>query len=139
VLRVFDWEWVEAHKEHLASDLMRVRAGPAAATVLTVMVLWTGATGTFSGMLGYARIPYAAARAGHFFRALAATHPTGDFPHRSLLLVGVLSALACLADLETVIAALLASRIVVQFVGQIATVVYLRARPDLRARMPFRM
>jgi hypothetical protein len=56
-----------------------------------------------------------------------------------LRLVGVLAALACLADIETVIAALLVSRIVIQFVGQIATVASLRTRPDLVARMPFRM
>src|SRR5947207_15492222 len=37
------------------------------------------------------------------------------------------------------IAALLTSRILIQFVGQIATVLYLRTRPDLLARMPFRM
>ena len=58
---------------------------------------------------------------------LRETHPTGHFPHRSLLLIGGLATLACLADLGTVIAALLASRIPIQFVGQIATVVYLRA------------
>ena len=40
-----------------------------------------------------------------------------------------MATLACLADLPTVIAALLTSRIVIQFVGQIATVAYLRARP----------
>jgi hypothetical protein len=37
--------------------------------------------------------------------------------------------LACLADLPTVISALLTSRILIQFVGQIATVAYLRRRP----------
>jgi hypothetical protein len=55
------------------------------------------------------------------------------------LLVSGLAALACLAHLDTVIAALLTSRILIQFVGQIATVVYLRTRPDLLAQLPFRM
>ncbi len=85
------------------------------------------------------RVPYASARSGHFFRALAKTHPTGDFPHRSLLLVASLAILACLADLVTVIEALLTSRILIQFVGQVATVFYLRTRPELMAKMPFRM
>ena len=58
----------------------------------------------------------------------AATHPTGHFPHRALLLISGLATLACLADLGTVIAALLTSRILIQFVGQIATVFYLRAQ-----------
>jgi amino acid transporter len=90
-------------------------------------------------VLSYSRVPFAAAASGHFFRGLARTHPRGDFPHRSLLLIGVLSALACLVDLPKVIAALLVSRILIQFVGQIATVIYLRSRPDLLAKMRFRM
>ena len=80
--------------------------------------------------LGYSRIPYASARAGHFFKVFAATHPTGHFPHRSLLLISGLAMVACLADLGTVIAALLTSRILIQFVGQIATVFYLRAQRE---------
>jgi hypothetical protein len=50
-----------------------------------------------------------------------------------------LTALSCLLDLPTVIAALLASRILIQFVGQVATVFYLRSRADLLGKMPFRM
>ncbi len=138
ILGVIPWREVVA-SEHIASDLMARVHGPVAARVITALILWTGTTATFAGVLGYSRVPYAAARAGHFFRALAATHPAGDFPHRSLLLVGGLSALACLADIETVIAALLVSRVLIQFVGQIATAFYLRTRPDLLARMPFRM
>ena len=88
---------------------------------------------------GLSRIPYASARAGHFFKIFAATHPTEHFPHRSLLLISGLAIVACLFDLGTVIAALLTSRILVQFVGQIATVFYLRAtgkRPKQTYRMP---
>src|SRR6185437_8328594 len=59
----------------------------------------------------------------------AATHPTGEFPHRSLLLVSGMAMIACLADLETVIAALLTARIPIQFVGQILTIWYWRRRP----------
>jgi amino acid transporter len=128
-----------ATSTHVGSDFMLRRHGPTAAVVITLMILWTGATGTFAGVLGYARIPFAAAQAGHFFRGLAKTNPNGDFPARSLLLVGGLSAIACLADLPTVIAALMTSRILIQFVGQIFTVFYVRKKPDLMAKMPFRM
>ncbi len=124
---------------HIASDFMQVRYGPWAARAITVLILWTGTTSVFAGVLSYSRVPYAAASTGHFFAGLAKTHPTGDFPHRSLLLVGALSVLACLVDLPTVIGALIASRILIQFVGQIGTVVYLRTQPDLLARLPFRM
>ena len=95
--------------------------GRRAAGLVTAMIIWTALASTFAALLGYSRIPYASARAGHFFRVFAATHPPGDFPHRSLLLIGGLAMLACLADLETVITALLTARIPIQFVGQIAT------------------
>jgi amino acid transporter len=124
---------------HVASDLMQLLSGRRAAIFLSLMVMWTALASCYAALLGYSRIPYAAARSGHFFRALAATHPTGDFPHRSLLLLGTVAVVACLADLQTVIDALLTTRILVQFVAQIATVAYVRYRPDLSARMPFRM
>jgi amino acid transporter len=138
ILGVLPWREVVASK-HIASDFMLARYGPWAARAITILILWTGTASTFAGVLGYSRIPYAAARTGHFFRWLAHTHPRGGFPDRSLLLVGVVSALACLVDLPTVIGALIASRIVIQFIGQIGTVAYLRTRPDLLRRMPFRM
>lgn len=125
-----------ADSQSIATDFARRVHGPGAAGVVRVFILWTALAGTFAALLGYSRVPYAAAKAGHFFRGLAAVHPSGDFPHRSLLLVGGLSALACLADLETVIMALLTSRILIQFVGQIVTVAYLRRT---KARMPFLM
>jgi amino acid transporter len=138
ILGVLPWRAVRA-SEHVASDLMLELHGPLAARLMTLMIVWTAAASTFAALLGYSRVPYAAARAGHFFRGLARTHPTGDFPHRSLLLISALATLACLANLETVIAALLASRILIQFVGQIATVLYLRRCPALVVRMPFKM
>jgi len=139
ILGVVPWREVVASK-HIASDLMLRVHGPWAAGLVTIMIIWTALASVFAAILGYSRIPYASARAGHFIKAFAATHPTGHFPHRSLLLISGLAALACLADLETVITALLTSRIVVQFIGQIATVVYLRANPKgsaLLYRMPF--
>jgi amino acid transporter len=138
ILGAIPWREVAA-SEHIASDLMLRFFGPGAARLVTLLIVWTALAGTFAALLGYSRVPYASARSGHFFRALAKTHPTGAFPHRALLLVSLLASLACLAHLETVIAALLTARILIQFVGQIATVGYLRTRPDLRARMPFRM
>jgi amino acid transporter len=138
ILGVIPWRSLIG-TDHWASDLMLRLHGPTAARLVTLLIVWSAAAGAFAALLGYSRVPYAAARAGHFFRGLARTHPTGDFPHRSLLLIGGLSALACLVQLGTVIAALLTSRIVIQFVGQAVTVAVLRRRPELRSRMPFRM
>jgi amino acid transporter len=138
ILGVLPWRAVIA-SEHVASDMMLELYGPTAARLVTVLIIGTAAASTFAALLGYSRVPYAAARSGHFFRGLARTHPTGDFPHRSLLLISGLASLACLAHLETVITALLTSRILIQFVGQVVTVFALRRRPELLARMPFRM
>ena len=113
--------------------------GETAARFVTTMIVWTALASVFAALLGYSRVPYAAAQSGHFFRALATTHPKGDFPHRSLLLISAMAMVACLADLGTVIAALLTSRILIQFVGQVVTVFYLRSNPALSSRLQFRM
>jgi amino acid transporter len=112
--------------------------GPLVARMFTVLVLWTAFASVFALLLGYSRIPYAAARDGYFFRAFAKLHPTGGFPHVSLIVLGVLSILASALSLGTVIDALIATRILVQFVGQVGGLILLRRRrPDLPR--PYRM
>ena len=96
------------------------------------MILWTAFGSVFALLLGYSRIPYAAARDGYFFKAFARLHPTKAFPHVSLLVLGVISILASLFSLGIVIDALIATRILVQFIGQIVGVMRLRrTRPDM--------
>ena len=54
-------------------------------------------------------------------------------------MIGGIATFACLAKLETLFSALLTSRIVIQFVGQIVTVFYLRRTakaPASTYRMP---
>ena len=112
--------------------------GNGAAKIFTLMVLWTAFASCFSLMLGYSRIPFAAARDGNFFSIFGRIHPRKDFPHISLLFVGGLSILCSLLPLMTVIDALLTTRIVVQFIGQIAAVMWLRRHaPDMQR--PFRI
>ena len=92
----------------------------------------------FALLLGYSRIPFAAAVDGHFFRVFARLHPTGKFPHVSLLAMGLLAIGASFFSLDAVISALLTSRVLVQFIAQIFALGRLRNhRPDI-AR-PFRM
>jgi amino acid transporter len=112
--------------------------GSGAAGVFTVMVLWTALGSCFALLLGYSRIPYAAAADGHFFSLFARLHPTKNFPHVSLLLIGTLSIAFSFFSLADVIAGLLATRIIVQFAGQIGALILLRRRaPELNR--PFRM
>jgi amino acid transporter len=137
IVGALPWREVVASKR-VVSDLIVRTQGPHAAGLVTALIIWTAVASTFAAILGYSRIPYASAREGHFFRYFAATHPVGDFPHRSLWLVAGMAMAACLADLQTVILALLTARIPIQFLGQIATVFYCRIhRPDVR--LPFRM
>jgi amino acid transporter len=131
--------WREAMRsKFIAAEFMERLYGPRAASVVTVLVLWTAFASVFALLFGYSRILYAAASSGHFFQAFARLHPRGKFPHVALLALGGLAMVASMWDLDAVISALLTSRILVQFLGQILAVRYLRRhRPDV-AR-PFRM
>jgi amino acid transporter len=106
--------------------------GPGIATAFTLMILWTAMGSVFALLLGYSRIPYAAARDGYFFPIFGRLHATKGFPYVSLLVLGAISILACLLSLGIVIDALIATRILVQFIGQVAGVIRLRrTRPDM--------
>src|SRR5437763_7678897 len=112
----------------VVSLLMETIYGSKVAAVFTLMVLWTAFGSVFALLLGYSRIPYAAAQDGYFFKVFARLHPRGQFPYVSLLVVGVISIICCGFALDTVIAALVATRILVQFIGQIVAVELLRRR-----------
>src|SRR5437773_2398486 len=112
--------------------------GSGIATLFTAMILWTAFGSVFALLLGYSRVPYAAAKDGYFFKVFARLHPSKGFPHVSLVMLGVLSILAGFVSLGMVIDALITTRILVQFIGQIGAVTLLRRRaPDLPR--PYRM
>jgi amino acid transporter len=121
--------WREAmQSKFIASEFIERLYGPRAASLVTVLVMWTALASVFALLLGYSRILYAAAVHGHFFRMFARVHPTGQFPHVSLVVVGVLSIVASLWNLDVVISALLTSRVLIQFIGQIFALHVLRKR-----------
>ncbi|MGH7867149.1 MAG: APC family permease, partial [Candidatus Dormibacteraceae bacterium] len=122
----------------VASVFMEKIYGHLAAILLTVLILFTAFASIFALMLGYSRIPYAAARDGLFFRWFGALHPTGAFPHRALLLVGALAIVASCFNLGEVITALMVSRILVQFVGHTIGLFVYRARQP-QEKLPFKM
>jgi len=131
--------WREAIRStSIVSDFIQRLYGAMAAKVITVLVLWTTFASVFAALLGYSRIPYAAAVEGRFFRPFAALHPSKNFPHFSLVFLGVCSALACLLNLEVLINALIVIQVLIQFLAQIVAVALIRRnRPDI-AR-PYRM
>jgi amino acid transporter len=122
----------------IASMFMEKLYGSRLAAVFTAMVLWTCFASVFALLLGYSRIPYAAAQDGCFFKVFGRLHPEKQFPHISLLLIGGLSIACSFLSLDTVINTLLTMRILVQFIGQIGAVARLRRlKPD--AERPFKM
>lgn len=122
----------------IVSVFMERVHGPAVAAVFTLLVLWTAFGSTFALLLGYSRIPYAAAESGYFFKAFARLHPTRNFPALSLITIGVIAILAGFFSLGVVIDALIVTRILVQFMGQVVAVMLLRrTAPDMPR--PFRM
>ena len=130
--------WREAiQSKYVAARFIEVLYGSRAAAVLTGMIVWSAFASVFALVLGYSRVPYAAALDGYFFRPFAKLHE-GGFPHLSLMVIGGLSIAASMFDLEAVISALLTARILVQFIGQICALLWMRRRrPDIVR--PFRM
>src|SRR5260370_33698265 len=100
--------------------------------------MWVAFASVFSLLLGYSRVPYAAAEDGNFFRRFASGHPRGRFPNVSLLTLGAVAALFCIFRLVDVITAPVVIRITLQFLMQIVGLLLVRTRrPDLPR--PFRM
>lgn len=129
-----------AHRESsfIVSVFMERVYGPRVATGFTLLVLWTAFGSVFALLLGYSRIPFAAAESGYFFRAFGRLHPTRQFPSVSLLVLGAISIVAGFFSLGTVIDALIVTRILVQFIGQVVGLVLLRRRAPEMPR-PYRM
>ncbi len=122
----------------IVSIFMEKIYGSRVAAVFTAMVLWTAFGSCFALLLGYSRIPYAAAQDGCFFKIFGRLHPRKRFPHVSLVVIGFIASACSFLPLLTVIDALLTTRILVQFVGQILAVTLLRRRHPERPS-PFRM
>ena len=136
---------IEARRA-LLSEMMRVAYSPAWGAAVgmwlgrlaAVLVMVTAFASIFSLLLGYSRIPYAAARDGNFPALFARLHPRGRFPYVSLLVLAAGACVFCFFSLADVIAALVVLRIVLQFGLQQVGVIALRLRrPEMRR--PFRM
>ncbi|MBI4663942.1 MAG: amino acid permease [Verrucomicrobia bacterium] len=137
IIGVVPWrEFVPADKnpksDFIVSIFMEKIYGSNFATFFTAMVLWTTFGSVFALLLGYSRIPYAAALDGYFFKVFGRLHPQKNFPHISLLVMGLVSIVCSFFSLGMVIDALITTRILIQFIGQIFAVMLLRKRaPDM--------
>lgn len=138
VTSVIPWNEAMGNK-YVVSSFIEIISGKTAANIATVLILWVAFASVFSATLGYSRIPYAAAADGSFFKVFAKLHPTKNFPHVSLLVLGgVAFVFSLLFRIESVISAILAMRIVIQFVGQAVGLFLLRKKRG-KVNMPYRM
>jgi amino acid transporter len=141
VLGVLPWRELVGHSNqdnYVMSVFMQRIYGNWAGRAVTGLIMWTAFASVFSLLLGYSRVPYAAALDGNFFRAFARVHPQHRFPTVSLLALGGVAMLFCLLRLADVIAALVVIRILLQFIVQAVGLMVLRKRqPDMPR--PFRM
>jgi len=141
VLGVIPWRELATHsgeQNYIISVFMQRVYGAWAGRVVTVLIMWTAFASVFSTLLGYSRVPYAAALDGNYFRVFAHLDPKRRFPTVSLLALGFVAMLFCFLRLADVIAALVVIRIMLQFIVQAMGVIVLRKRrPDMPR--PFRM
>jgi basic amino acid/polyamine antiporter, APA family len=143
VLGVVPWrELMETSKSdarlYVIASFMERLYGHTAAGIVTVLVMITAFASVFSLLLGYSRVPFAAARDGNYFRAFGKIHPKLRIPHVSLIALASVAALCCLFTLQELIASLVIIRIMMQFIVQAIGLIYLRStRPDMSR--PYRM
>ncbi len=140
VVSVIPWQHAKDSK-FVVSEFIQILAGHGAAKVATCLILWVAFASVFSATLGYSRIPYAAAADGEFFPVFAKIHPTKNFPYVSLLFMGGVAfifSLLFIADLGKVISAILAMRIIVQFIGQAIGLLLLRSKKS-DVQFPYKM
>jgi amino acid transporter len=116
------------HSSAIVADYMQAIYSAKYARVVDVLILVASFASVFAILLGFSRIPFAAAKRGEFFSIFARIHPTKEFPHMSLLILGVLSAGACMLSLSTLISLVIVIQTMVQFLAQCVAVVLLRRR-----------
>ena len=138
ILGVLPWQQAQ-DSPFIVSTFFERLYGSSAARLATILILWVAFASLFSVILGYSRVPYAAAVDGNFFPVFGRVHPTKRFPHISLLTLGAAGfVFSLLFRLSDVIKAILAMRLLVQFIGQAIGVMILHRRwpPEC---LPFKM
>ena len=107
--------------------------------IATCLILVIALASLFSAILGYSRIPYAAAQNGDFFEIFGRVHPKYKFPHISLLAIGGVGFLfSLLFRLGEVITAILMMRMLIQFVSQAVGLIAWHYQKPTEER-PFKM
>jgi amino acid transporter len=139
VMGVIPWQSVLEGDKYLVSAFMEKIHGHTAGVIVTVLILCIAFSSLFAVVLGYSRVPYAAAVDGNFFKIFSKVHPTKNFPYVSLIFLCALGFIFSLfMKLSEVISSILAMRILVQFIAQGVGVSLLRKRFGSK-QLPFKM
>ena len=139
VMGVISWQSVMENDRYLVSAFMESIYGHTAGVVVTVLILCIAFSSLFAVVLGYSRVPYAAAVDGNFFSIFSKVHPTKKFPYVSLIFLCVLGFIFSLfMKLSNVISSILAMRILIQFIAQGVGVSLLRKKFGSK-HLPFKM
>jgi amino acid transporter len=132
IIGVVPWQDAEKSTAIGTDFMLRVWGRPGAA-VIAVLIIIAAFASVYTGLLGASRLPFNAAREKLFFAPFGRLHPRLRFPHISLLVMGVVTAIACFLSLSTIINALIALTLWTQFIAQIAALTILRRRqPGLK-------
>ncbi|MGA7885173.1 MAG: APC family permease, partial [Acidobacteriaceae bacterium] len=131
---------VPAHamRSTVVADMVAQTLGSKAGVVIACLIMWTAFSSVFALLMGYSRVPYAAALDGNFFRVFGHLHPKRRFPDVALVAMGGVAMVFCFFRLAEVIAALVVIRIVLQYLLQQVGVMVLRVRRPEMPR-PFRI
>lgn len=136
-ISVIPWHQLLQSK-FIASQYIQTLEGAFAGKMMALLLLWIAFSSVFSLLLGYSRVPFAAAEDGNFFRVFSKLHPKGGFPYVSLITLGVIASIFSMGDLGEVIGSLIAVRVLIQYLPQTIGFFLLRKRAPAMAR-PFRM
>jgi amino acid transporter len=144
ITSVIPWQEIKAWQDagtnnFVVSIFFEKLYGHFAANIATIMILWVALASLFAVLLGYSRVPYAAAVNGNFFAFFGKLHPVKNFPYVSLLVLSSLAfVFSLLFRMSEVISGILAMRIIIQFIGQAIGVVLLRNK-KANSNLPYKM
>jgi amino acid transporter len=144
VLGVLPWREMtratDSHARMFTMAFMMERLyGHTAAAVLVILIALAAFASVVALLLGYSRIPFAAARDGNFPAWFGALHSKHRIPQHSLLTLGGVTLICCIFRLQEVITTLVVIRILFQFLLQgMATLLpkHRRQRRERGFRMP---
>jgi len=142
ILGMIPWQEVKESRTVASVFIARTfsdpEAGRLAGIVMTGLILFVAAASLYATILGYSRVPYAAARDGDFFKAFAHVHAAKRFPDVSLVAILVVSIPFCFFTLGQLVSWLIQVQVLLRFIWQCAAVILLRRyRKDIP--QPFTM